>query len=141
MISTEAKEYLGQIDFLDRLIQNKQFEVYQLKCLATNVTAPMGTEPVQNSNVSDKVGNITAKIVDLEIEINGLIDQYIDEKQKRITLIEQIDDPLQYSILHKKYIQRKSLTEIAEEEHFSYVWVNKNHGYALKKIQNFLNCI
>lgn len=137
----DAKEYLGQIDFLDRLIQSKQVEVYQLKCLATNVTAPMGSEPVQTSNISDKVGNITAKIVDLENEINDLIDQYIDEKQKRINMIEQIDDPLQYSILHKKYIQKKSLTKIAEEEHFSRVWIDKNHGYALKKIQNFLNCI
>jgi hypothetical protein len=137
----EAKEYLQQIARDNNLIQNKCVEVYQLRCLATNITAPMGTEPVQTSNISDKVGIIAVKIVDLENEINNLIDRYIDDKQERIEIIEQIADPLQYNILHKHYVQGKKFKEIADEEHYSEIHINKQHQKALEKVQNILKSI
>ena len=137
----DAKEYLQQISKDDRLIQNKCIEVYQLRCLATSVTAPMGTEPVQTSGASDKVGNIAAKVVDLENEINGLIDKFIDDKHERIKVIEQIKDPLQYNILHKHYVQGKRFREIADEEHYSEVHISKQHQKALGKVQKILNSI
>ena len=137
----DARTYLQQILKDDKLIQNKCVEVYQLRCLATNVTAPMGTEPVMTSGASDKVGNIVAKIVDLEYEINELIDQYIDDKQERIAVIEQIEDPLQYNILHKYYVQGTKFKDIAEEEHYSEVHINKQHQKALAKVQKILNSI
>jgi DNA-directed RNA polymerase specialized sigma subunit len=137
----DAKTYLQEIQKDNRLIQNKCIEVYQLRCLATSVTAPMGTEPVQTSGVSDKVGSIAAKIVDLECEINKMIDRYIDDKQERIKVIEQVEDPLQYNILHGHYVQGKRFREIAEDECYSEVHINKQHQYALKKVQNILNCI
>lgn len=137
----DARVYLQQIAKDDNLIQNKCVEVYQLRCLATSVTAPMGTEPVQTSGVSDKVGNITAKIVDLEADINRMIDKFIDDKQERIKVIEQIDDELQYNILHKHYVQGKKFREIAEEEHYTEVHISKQHQKALKKVQKIINCI
>ena len=137
----DARVYLQQIAKDDKLIQNKCVEVYQLRCLATSVTAQMGTEPVQTSGVSDKVGNITAKIVDLEAEINRMIDKFIDDKQVRIKVIEQIDDELQYNILHKHYVQGKKFREIAEEEHYTEVHISKQHQKALKKVQKIINCI
>lgn len=135
----DAREYLQQIAKDDKLIQNKCVEVYQLRCLATSVTAPMGTEPVQTSGVSDKVGNITAKIVDLEAEINRMIDKFIDDKQERIKVIEQVNEPLQYNILHKHYVQGMRFRDIAEEEHYSEVHINKQHQKALKKVQRILD--
>jgi DNA-directed RNA polymerase specialized sigma subunit len=136
-----AKEYLQQIINDDKRIQNKCVEVYQLRCLATSVTAPMGTEPVQTSGASDKVGNIVAKIVDLENEINDMIDRFIEDKIERIKVIEQVDDQLQYTILHKHYVQGKSFTEIAEEECYSDVWISKNHARAIEKVQKIINSI
>ena len=137
----DARTYLQQIQKDNKLIQNKCVEVYQLRCLATSVTAPMGTEPVQTSGVSDKVGNITAKIVDLECEINKMIDRFIDDKQERIKVIEQVENPLQYNILHSYYVQGKRFKEIAEEEHYSEVHINKQHQKALEKVQKTLNSI
>lgn len=137
----EAKIYLQQIAKDDKLIQNKWVEIYQLRCLATSVTAPMGTEPVQKSSVSDKVGNTVAKIVDLEAEINRMIEKFIDDKQERIAVIEQIDDELQYTILHKHYVQGKKFSLIAEEEHYTEVYISQQHQKALKKVQKIINCI
>jgi DNA-directed RNA polymerase specialized sigma subunit len=141
VVELDARVYLQQIAKDDKLIQNKCVEVYQLRCLATSVTAPMGTEPVQTSGVSDKVGNITAKIVDLEAEINRMIDKFIDDKQERIKVIEQVNEPLQYNILHKHYVQGKKFREIAEEEHYTEVHISKQHQKALKKVQKIINCI
>lgn len=141
VVELDARVYLQQIARDDKLIQNKCVEVYQLRCLATSVTAPMGTEPVQTSGVSDKVGNITAKIVDLEAEINQMIDKFIDDKQERIAIIEQVNEPLQYNILHKHYVQGKKFREIAEEEHYTEVYISKQHQKALKKVQKIINCI
>lgn len=135
----DARTYLQQIQKDNKLIQNKCIEVYQLRCLATSVTAPMGTEPVQTSGVSDKVGNITAKIVDLECEINKMIDRFIDDKQERIKVIEQVENPLQYNILHSHYVQGKRFKEIAEDEHYSEVHINKQHQYALGSVQRILD--
>ena len=72
---------------------------------------------------------------------NTLRFYYIDEKGKRIKLIEQLDDRLQYKVLHKRYVELKSLTEIADEENYSYVWISKVYSEAMKKVQNILNSI
>ena len=115
-----AIKFLEQIERADRTIDSKLSEIYKLRCLATSVTVPTDREAVQTSGVSDKVGNIVAKIVDLENEINSLIDEYIDIRQNCIEVIESISDPLRYTVIHKHYVQYKSFVEIAEEENYTY---------------------
>ena len=135
-----AKEFLQQIEKADLIIKNKSVELYQLKCLVTSTTAPLRADPVQSSGTSDKVGRITSKMIDLQNEINELIDQYIDDKQSRIEIIEQVKDPVQYKILHMRYVQYKKLSDIAKELHFSETWVAKIHGRGLYEVQKLLNC-
>jgi hypothetical protein len=135
----KAERYLEQIRKSDARIDSKLVELYQLRCLATKVTAQMGSEVIQTSGVSDKVGNVTAKIVDLEAEINRLIDKFIDDKQERIKVIEQVDDALLYTILHKHYVQYKKFVTIAEEEHYTEVHISNKHQEALEKVQEILD--
>lgn len=135
----DAKEYLGQVRLLDELIQNKAVEAYQLRCLATSCTAPTDREPMGSGGVSDRVGNIVAKLVDLENETNDIIDRYIDLKQDCIRLIETVKNPLWYAILHKYYIQYKSLVQIAEEEGYAYQYVCEVHLKALAEVQRILD--
>ena len=135
----KAERYLEQIRKSDARIDSKLVELYQLRCLATKVTAQMGSEVIQTSGVSDKVGNVAAKIVDLEAEINRLIDKFIDDKQERIKVIEQVDDALLYTILHKHYVQYKKFVTIAEEEHYTEVHISNKHQEALEKVQEILD--
>ena len=135
----KAERYLEQIRKSDARIDSKLIELYQLRCLATKVTAQMGSEVIQTSGVSDKVGNVAAKIVDLEAEINRLIDKFIDDKQERIKVIEQVDDALLYTILHKHYVQYKKFVTIAEEEHYTEVHISNKHQEALEKVQEILD--
>lgn len=133
-----AEKFLQQIERADRTIDNKLSEIYRLRCLATSVTVPTDREAVQTSGVSDKVGNIVAKIVDLENEIDNLIDEYIDIRQRCIKVVEALSDPLQYTVIHKHYVQYKSFVEIAEEENYTYQWILRVHNKALKEISEIL---
>ena len=133
-----AVKFLEQIERADRTIDNKLGEIYRLRCLATSVTVPTDREAVQTSGVSDKVGNIVAKIIDLENEIDSMIDEYIDIRQNCIEVIESISDPLRYTVIHKHYVQYKSFVEIAEEENYTYQWVLRVHNKALGEIEEIL---
>lgn len=139
MDELKAEKYLEQIEKLDVLIENKRVELYQLDCLVTSITAQLGSEPVQTSGANDKVGNITAKIVDLKKEIIRMIDKFLDEKQERIAVIEQVDDALLCKILHKHYVQYKKFNTIAKEVHYSEVTISNKHQEALEKVQEILD--
>lgn len=134
-----AKEYLQQIEILDELIDTKQVELFQLRRLATSVTVPADREAVQTSGTSDKVGNIVAKIVDLENTINEMIDEFIDKKLDCINIIDQIHDTLQHKVLHKHYVQYKTLVEIASEVGYSYQYILEIHKAALLKVEKIMS--
>ena len=81
-----TKSYLGQIERLDRMIQNKLSEIYQLKTMACSVTISNDSERVQTSRDKDRIGSTVAKIVDLERETNNIIDNFIKKRKKNTTL-------------------------------------------------------
>lgn len=133
-----AEFFLKQIERADRAINNKLSEIYKLRQLATSIAVPIDREVVQTSGVSDRVGNIVAKIIDLEKEVNLLVDEYINIRQSCIKVIELLQDPLQYSVIHKHYVQYKTFAEIANEEHYTYQWILKVHSRALDNITKIL---
>lgn len=134
-----ADEFLKQIERADTMIDGKLSELYRLRCLATSVTVPTDREAVQSSGVSDKVGNIVAKIVDLENEIDEMIDEYIDVRNKCIGVIERLSIPLQYKIIHMHYVQYKSYAQIEEELNYSHAWVMECRKEALSNIERMIN--
>ena len=134
-----AKRYLEGIADHTAKIHCKLAEIEQLRSLATSIGSLSSDAHVQSSGESDRIGRIVADIVDKENELDAMVDDYIDEKGKRIKLIEQLDDRLQYKVLHKRYVELKSLTEIADEENYSYVWISKVYAQAIKKVQSILN--
>lgn len=135
----KAKEYLEQIKKADERIQNKSVELYQLKCLATSVTVATDKEPVMTSGVSDKVGNTVVKIIELSEQINAEIDAFVELKAECIKVIEQIENSLEYTILHQHYVQYKTLAQIAIEKCYTHQYIIERHKKALEKIQNILN--
>lgn len=133
-----AKYYLEEIEKYDRLMQNKIAEIKQLRCLATSVTAVLKPDKVQTSGAGDKVGHIVSLIVDTEAELQTIINHFFSEKTERIKLIEQLENPLEYTVLHKKYIQYKRFDDIAAEENYTLQYIYEVHAKALKKIDDML---
>jgi hypothetical protein len=134
-----ADEFLKQIERADTLIDSKLSELYRLRCLVTSITVPTDREAIQTSGVSDKVGNTVAKIVDLENEIDDMIDEYIDTRNKCIGVIEQLADTLQYKVIHMRYVEYKSYVEIEDELNYSHQWIMEVRRNALREIERIIN--
>jgi DNA-directed RNA polymerase specialized sigma subunit len=90
---------------------------------------------VSGSGNQDKLGDSVAKIVDLQDEINQKIDKYVDLKREISALLEQIPDPDQVKVLHKRYFEYKPWEQIACEMNYSYRNVCYIHGKALQAFE------
>ena len=107
-----TKEYLGQIGRLNKQIQNKLAEIYQLKTMACSVTMANENDRVQTSSDKDKIGMFVTRIVQAEKEC----DELIDRRVYIVAQIDKIEDAEMYDVLAQKYILQKTESEIAEEK-------------------------
>lgn len=131
----DAKEFLSQPKKLDLLIKNKLIEKQQWRDLALGITANMEGERVQSSGSKQKMADAITKCIDVEAEIDSLVDRLIDKKKEVIQVIEQLDSPIEYDIMHRIYIQYMSLQEVADHYGKEYGWATTTHGRALKSVQ------
>lgn len=135
----DAKSYLLQVKKLDLQIRNKLVERQQWKDVALGITANIGGERVQSSGSKNKMANAVIKCVDMEAEIDALVDELINTKREVIATIEKLESPIEYDVLHKRYIQDISLQEIADHFKKEYGWATTVHGRALKSLQDILD--
>ena len=135
----DAKSYLRQVENLDVRIQNKLIERQQWESIALGITASIGGDRVQSSGSQQKMADAVEKCVDMEKEIKALVDNLIETKKDVISTIEQLENPTEYDILHKRYIQAMSLQEIADRYGREYTSITTTHGRALKNVQRILN--
>ena len=136
---SEAQTYLEQVEMIDAIIRNKLIEQRQWKDIALGITANMGGEKVQSSGSQSRMADAIEKCVDMEAEIDSLVDKLIAVKKEVISTIEQLGSPIEYSVLHMRYIQFKDLQSIADYFHKEYGWATTTHGRALKGVQEILD--
>ena len=135
----DAKSFLRQVEKLDTLINNKLIERRQWRDVALGITANMEGERVQSSSSQQRMADAIGKCIDMEAEIDSLIDKLIDTKREVIETIEQLDSPQEYNVLHMRYIQYKSLQEVADYYGKDYGYATTVHGRALKGVQAILD--
>ncbi len=136
---SNAQIYLEQVEKLDSIIKNKLIEKQQWKDIAFGITANMDGERVQSSGAKSKMADAINKCVDMESEIDRLIDKLVDTKKDVIQTIEQLYSPIEYNVLHMRYIQFLSLQEISDHYRKDYGWATTTHGRALKSLQEILD--
>jgi archaellum component FlaC len=120
------------------MTENKLIEKAQWKAIATNTTAHNDGVRVQSSGSQQKMADAMDRFIDVEREINELIDKLIDAKKDIISVIEKLN-ATEYDVLHKIYIQRMSLYEVADIKNKTYSWVTTVHGRALQSVQRILD--
>jgi hypothetical protein len=134
-VKSDAQLYLESVEKQDAVIKNKLIEKQQWKDIAMGITASMEGERVKSSGTKSKLSDAIDKCVDIEAEIDELIDKLIDLKKEVTAVIEQVQSPTEYNLLHMRYIQYIPLKDIAERWHTEYTNVTTAHGKALKKVQ------
>ena len=134
----DAKKYLQQVSKLNKLIENKMIEKEQWKAIAISTGTFSDGERVQSSGSQQKMADAVCKCVDIERELDDCIDRYIDTKNEVIHTIEQLP-AVEYDVLHKIYIQEKTLADVAAICDRAYSWATTIHGRALKMVQDMLD--
>lgn len=136
---SEAQRYLERVEWIDSIVHNNLIEQKQWQELARSITANMGGERVQSSGSKSKMANAVEHCVDAEAYILAAVDQLIREKREIVSTIEQVGSPICYNVLHMRYIQYKSLQEIADKYRKSYDWAKTTHGRAVAAVQRILD--
>lgn len=134
----DAKAYLKQVRYYDTQINCKLEERQRLMELATKVTSTLRSDAASGSSNQDKLGGAVAKIADLDSEINRDIDVFVDLKKEARTIVDQVKDATELSILLKHYFLYESLEQIACEINMAYRNVTRIHGRALLSVGEIL---
>ena len=127
----DTKQYLRQIERLEKQIQNKLAEIYQLRTMANSATMKNNVDKVQKSSKEDQLGMIVAKIVDMEKEV----DDMIDRRCLIVNQIEGLENVEDYDILAKRYILKQDLKVLAIDRKVSFRYIKKIHSRAIKSFE------
>ena len=128
-----VKQYLGQIQRLDMIINHRIEQAEDLRRKAFALRSPeLKQDRVMASPSGDQLADAVAKYADKQREIDAMIDHYTELKETIIGQIEALEDARYSQILYLRYVRYMRLTEVAEEMHYEYLYVRKLHGWALQ---------
>lgn len=106
--------------------------------LSLSITGQVGGERVQSSGAKDKMAQAREVCVDMEGEILTQV-KTLATRQKEVTgILDRLDNPTEYKLLHQRYIQGKELKVIADNFGSDYTWATTVHGRALKSVEGIL---
>lgn len=127
-----AKEYLSEVQRFESVIEHKREKLKEYRHAITNVSSTrMNPAKVQASNPADRIGDMMAKIVDLESEIGKDMVDAAYRRHEVINRIHKLDNVLHIQVLFGRYIQCKSMDGIRKDMGKSYTYILKLHGQAL----------
>lgn len=129
-----TQEYLLQVKLCDAHIESLLEEKARLVALREKITASWSLDKVAGSNSQDKMGDCTAKILDLEKEIDAAVDAFVDKKREVSAVIERVKNASVVKVLRKRYLDYKTWEQIACEMNYTYQGVCKLHGRALQAV-------
>lgn len=133
-----AKEYLSQYKDLNDSINAKLEQVGELRRKAQTVSSG-SSDGTHSSTPHDRIGEITARIVDLEHEINEDIDRSIDLQREIRAAIATVPEVRLRTLLEYKYINLLTLDETAVRMNYSYPQICRLHGRALQFVKMIWN--
>lgn len=133
-----AQLFLERIEMLDAIIDSKLIEQKQWRDRAVSISANMDGEKVQASKPVSKMADAVIMCVAIEDEIAEAVENLIAEKRKVTQVLERLNNPTEYRILHMRFVQYISLSDIALKLGKDYDWVTTTQGRALRNVQNIL---
>lgn len=128
----EAKEYLGRMKQLNKMINRKEDRATALYALALKTTPTMSDTGAMGGGNQEKMASAMDKYIDLKKEINADIDRLVDMQDEVYTILWQIKNQNYYDVLEKHYLQYKTFAQIGAEMERSVRWAIELHGRALE---------
>ena len=127
-----AKEYLSQAAVLKRRIKQLEDRIEEIR---SEVSSPKAIrydkDMIQSSPTSDAFANYVIRIEKEESKLIKLKEQYLETYEDiRVRLI-SVNPDIYSDLLFMRYLEQKTLVQIAEELNYSYEWTCRLHGRAL----------
>lgn len=135
----DAKQLLRSVKKIDLQIRNKIIERDQWRDLALTITVAMDGDRVQSSGRKSKLADAVDKCIDMEAEIDNAVDALVKQKRRVVSLIESVESPVEYNVLHLVHIQYKKLQNVADLYEKDYGWATTTYGRALKSVQRIID--
>ncbi len=133
-----VKNFLKQVQRIDRRISSKTEQVKVLRSLAADAGTIIDKNFVKKSGDKQRMEAIIVKIVDLENEIKKDLQEFLDLKQRAVSLIKILENSDYQVILELRYLCSKTWEEISEITHFSPQHVYRLHYKALSTLENLV---
>jgi DNA-directed RNA polymerase specialized sigma24 family protein len=136
---SKAQRFLERVEMIETIIENKLTEQRRWKELALSISANMDGEKIPSSSKStSKMADAVIKCIAMEDEIAEAVDKLIAEKKKVTKVLESLYSPMEYRILHMRYIQHISLTDISEKLNKDYNTVKSLHWRGVQSVGRIL---
>lgn len=134
----DAQEYLQQIGKYDSLIENKKFEIMDMRNSASLQTGFSCDTRVQTARRPDRAENIIVGYIEREAELQADIMGFYKLRQEIITTIELLNTN-EYGVLYCVFVEGKGLQEAADQFDRSYSWAAYTKKKGLDSLQKILD--
>lgn len=124
------KDYLLQVRHIDNEIDSKIKLLEDLRARAMSIGSLEVKDKVQSSGGLD-FSDWMDRYVDLQKEVTDKVDELIGLKQRIISQIDRMENPLYRLILVSRYLRDMRLGEIAARYNYNYGYIKNAHGNAL----------
>lgn len=115
-----ARECVDHLAELNEQIDKKLKLVSFMRSSLTSISAPpTDAEYVSHTKNVHAMQDTVAAIVDTEKEVDAMIDERVELRQRLVRAIAKLDDAVETYYVSKKYIECVSCREIAETENYS----------------------
>lgn len=129
-----AREYVGQLERIDILLESKSAEKLRWKALALDTGARQSGDKVQGSGNQQKMAGAVENAVDLDAEIASLQAQRHEITRTLERL--QVDE---FWVLNTVYGKHVSIGQAAWERGKSYSWGRALHNRAMENLEKILS--
>lgn len=124
------KDYLLQVRHIDNEIDSKIKLLEDLRARAMSIGSLEVKDKVQSSGGLD-FSDWMDRYVDLQKEVTDKVDELIVLKQRIISQIDKVENPVHRLVLVNHYLRDMSLMEIAADYNYNYSYIKNIHGHAL----------
>lgn len=127
-----TKKYLSQVRDTEMKIRLMNAEIDHRRLMVQGISSPMLTsERVQSSGSYDKIADQIVDILEREKELVETIQKYDELRDRIVSEIQQIDNPMYFNVLYGKYVAGMSLSAIGDCVDRKERRMISIHGYAL----------
>ena len=132
----KTENYLKQIERFNRKIEFKLNELAELREMSIAIKSATSDDiRVKSGSPQNVMENTVIAIVEKENELQDLISDCLSCKSIIISQIEELEDVNEYTVLMKRYVENKSMKDIAESMSYSVKNIERIHKNAMENFE------